>query len=95
MSITKMIVENWDRGTPRDSTVVFAGQSHISRGMTVLIDDSLVVSRWETNKQGRHGLDLVLDDPHGRLEIKRLVRREVVEEDLLDGRLACSAAAYF
>ena len=37
MSITKMIVENWDNGTPSDSTVVFAGQSHSSIGMTVLI----------------------------------------------------------
>jgi len=37
ISITKMIVENWDKGTPRVSTVVLAGQSQISSGITVLI----------------------------------------------------------
>ncbi len=37
ISITNIMVENSDNGTPRVSAVMFPGQSHISRGMTVLM----------------------------------------------------------
>lgn len=36
ISMTKMIEEKSARLAPRDSGVVLPGQSHISRGMTVL-----------------------------------------------------------
>lgn len=36
MSITNTSVENTDRETPRVSTVMLPGQSHISKGMIVL-----------------------------------------------------------
>jgi hypothetical protein len=36
ISITKMIEENSEREAPRESRVILPGQSHISRGMTVL-----------------------------------------------------------
>lgn len=36
--MTKIRVENWLRGVPRDSAVTFPGQSHISSGMTVLME---------------------------------------------------------
>jgi hypothetical protein len=38
MSMTKMIEENSDRLAPRESRVMLPGQSHISRGMTVLAE---------------------------------------------------------
>lgn len=38
MSMTKMIEENSDRVAPRESRVMLPGQSHISKGMTVLRD---------------------------------------------------------
>lgn len=41
MSMTKMIEENSDRVAPRESSVMFPGQSHISRGMTVLSDQEV------------------------------------------------------
>jgi LDH2 family malate/lactate/ureidoglycolate dehydrogenase len=37
MSMTKMIEENSEREAPRESGVMLPGQSHISRGMTVLV----------------------------------------------------------
>lgn len=37
ISMTKMMREKWDRGTPRESRVTFPGQSQISSGMTVLV----------------------------------------------------------
>ncbi len=36
MSITNIMVKNCDNGAPSVSTVMVPGQSHISRGMTVL-----------------------------------------------------------
>ena len=38
MSMTKMTEENSERLMPRESRVMLPGQSHISRGMTVLGD---------------------------------------------------------
>ena len=38
MSMTKITEENSDKLMPRESRVMFPGQSHISRGMTVLAD---------------------------------------------------------
>jgi hypothetical protein len=38
MSMTKMTEENSDRLMPRESREMLPGQSHISRGMTVLAD---------------------------------------------------------
>jgi hypothetical protein len=38
MSMTKMTEENSERLIPRESRVMLPGQSHISRGMTVLAD---------------------------------------------------------
>lgn len=38
MSMTKMTEENSDRLVPRESRVMLPGQSHTSRGMTVLAD---------------------------------------------------------
>jgi len=37
MSMTKINDENSDNEVPRSSTVIFPGQSHISRGITVLV----------------------------------------------------------
>ena len=37
MSMTKIRVANWLKGASRESTVVFPGQSHISRGIMVLL----------------------------------------------------------
>ena len=37
MSMTKINDENSDNEVPKSSTVIFPGQSHISRGITVLI----------------------------------------------------------
>jgi len=38
MSMTKMTEENSERPMPRESRIMLPGQSHISRGMTVLAD---------------------------------------------------------
>jgi hypothetical protein len=38
ISMTKMTEENSDRLMPSESRVMLPGQSHISRGMTVLAD---------------------------------------------------------
>ena len=38
MSMTKMTEENSERLMPRESRVMLPGQSHISRGMTVLAE---------------------------------------------------------
>lgn len=77
MSMTNMIVENCARGTPSDSTVVFAGQSHISSGMIVLGVTSCQAATITVEPQ--HRLYRVLRDTHCRLEIERLVRLHVVE----------------
>lgn len=65
--------------------MVLAGQSHISSGITVLVHTSDTQAA-----QTAHALYLVFHDPHRRLEIERLVRRQVVEQHLLDRRLARS-----
>lgn len=83
MSITKIMVENWDSGTPSVSTVVFAGQSQISSGMTVLQTVYRQTKRGAADRQ--HRLYGVLHYAHGRFEIERLIWGEIVEEDLLDG----------
>jgi hypothetical protein len=51
MSITKMIEENSERVAPRESRVMLPGQSHISRGMTVLFAQE--VRRQEEENVGR------------------------------------------
>ena len=39
ISMTKTMLANSERGAPRVSTVMFPGQSHISSGMSVLLED--------------------------------------------------------
>lgn len=51
MSMTKITVENWARGTSRVSSVTSPGQSHISSGMTVLRG----AARWRQGRRGRLG----------------------------------------
>src|SRR5882757_4116796 len=54
MSMTKMREENSDREAPRESRVMLPGQSHISRGMTVLlrIEERSGATRVETRGKG-------------------------------------------
>ena len=51
MSMTKITVENWARGTSKVSSVTSPGQSHISSGMTVLRG----AARWRQGGCGRLG----------------------------------------
>jgi hypothetical protein len=90
MSMTNMIEENSDRVAPRESRVMLPGQSHISRGMTVL---------WATSGQERKEARKVMSDAlvsvfsysRGRFEKEGLFRRHVVEKALLDRGLTASA----
>jgi hypothetical protein len=81
MSITKIIVENWDSGAPKVSTVIFPGQSHISRGITVLVR---LISVNEAVRVEPNALECMFYDTHRGLEVKGLFRGQVVEQDLLD-----------
>ena len=90
MSMTNTILANSERGAPRVSTVMFPGQSHISSGMRVLLEDA-------RKKRGRRAaddsLERVLRDAHGRFQVERLLRRQVLEQDLQDGRFATPAGS--
>ena len=87
--MTNIIVENCAKGTPSDSTVVFAGQSHISSGMIVLGVIFRQAATMTAEPQNR--LYSVLRYAHCCLEIERLIGWHVVEEKLLDGCFSSSA----
>ena len=53
--MTNTMLAKSERGAPRVSTVMFPGQSHISRGMRVLFGDVCkykIVERWATHSKG-------------------------------------------
>lgn len=74
--MTNMIVENWDRGTPSDSTEVLAGQSQISRGMIVLRASRQAAVITAKPQNGLYG---VLCDAHCGLKIECLPRLHIIE----------------
>ena len=60
MSMTKMTEENSDKLLPRESRVMLPGQSHISRGMTVLVDPGEVKRGKGEKKVERTRIDVWL-----------------------------------
>lgn len=89
MSITKMIEENSDRVAPRESRVMLPGQSHISKGMTVLAERG-VSGRVRVSKMS-DALVWMFSCPRCGFEKEGLFRGYVVEKELLDGGLSTSA----
>ena len=89
ISITNMRVENCVRGTSRASRPMLPGQSHISRGMAVLVLDCSEVEPcvWE----GRHALVCMSRDSGSRLQVERLLCRKVVEKVFVNGCLPGSS----
>jgi hypothetical protein len=86
MSMTKMTEENSERLMPRESRVMLPGQSHISRGMTVLEERSGEAKA----RRKSNGLVSMFSYSRSRFEKESLFGRYVVEKELLDGCLSAS-----
>ena len=76
--MTKMIVEKWLRGTSRASSVMFPGQSHISRGMAVLGVECLE-DTGRAHGDEEHALVGMSRDPGGHLQVEGLFCGQVIE----------------
>lgn len=89
ISMIKTRVENAESGAPRDSTVMFPGQSQISNGIMVLY-------RWSVgwfqkfNEKYWHVLVSVFYDAHSSIKIKGLFGDHAIEKDLLNRSLSTS-----
>lgn len=86
MSMTKMRVANCASGSSRVSRVsrvVSPGQSHISRGMIVLMWRSQVRMNRSWTRLDAHALKGMPRHTVCPLKVERLFWREVVEDDLL------------
>lgn len=68
--MTNTMLAKSERGVPRVSTVMFPGQSHISRGMRVLFGD---VCKYRNRRAVGDSLERMLGDAHGRFEVERLL----------------------
>jgi len=88
MSMTKINDENSDNEVPRSSTVIFPGQSHISRGITVLVAPrSYQRNRKKTDES--YALEGMLRYSYGSLQKESLLRRQLVKEDVEYGCFPC------
>jgi len=79
MSMTKTMVAKSASDAPSVSTVMFPGQSQISKGMMVLME---VFRARAVGVCDSYGLNKMFCDAHGGLEIESLFKREVIEKDL-------------
>jgi hypothetical protein len=92
ISMTKIRALNCDSGAPSVSTAIFPGQSHISKGITVLRVKSQVNEqlRKGASRQTVDALIGMFDDSHGGFKIERLFRGERVEENFFYRGLAAA-----
>ena len=83
MSMTNTIVGNCDSGVGSVCIVKLPGQSHISRGITVL-NWAFVNIQAESNPRLEYRLVSGFDHLSGRFYEERILWREALEENLLD-----------
>ena len=86
------MLENAERGVSRVSTVIFPGQSHISSGMRVLAKHVCGSAR---DARRDDLLERVLGDTHCGFEVERLLRGQVLEQNLQYGCFTTPAGVIF
>ena len=88
MSMTNTKDENSDNGVPNSSAVIFPGQSHISRGITVL--GGWYDATEDSKPKEYNALESMFRYPYRGLEVECLLRRQLVEQHVKDRCFPCS-----